>query len=511
MCFMQEADVDTGDKVTIESGMFAGKTGTMVEFDEATGLATVSVEAFGEARETRVPIDDISDAGMEADEAIDRLRDDLSDALDEILRLKTHLWWAERASASSPGRSPSAELLETFEEQRHQWEQGRDRRLAALVERAREAVASVDEDQVRARAIGFREDTLEALREEARDLKDAFLDEHLTEEERRELRASGDESDEPSDLLDEQGAALRAEDRLISEVIDEGLILWQECADLKAIESQEGFAWSAVKPGPVDLSVDPPEEEVPDAPAGTPDPVDVPGPLRAVDRTRDWRAAARKAARGAAATYTETWGTGLVTRGGLVEPFSEARPELEGVDSLNAVIDGILGPLESRLPATLRLLRERCIAVVELGDAYAGGLGYLIAPEQSGGDMALLVGLPPSDEQEAGDGPFQLPMSLRELRSRHGQLLLASVAIGGEIEPLETYMQDESPVTGPGEDYAPGRFVTFGQLDEETYLFFDRDELDARNDPMVGRWSVGGRVSPRRAFWRVLDDVFAQM
>jgi hypothetical protein len=508
---LQEEDVDTGDTVTIESGMFAGKTGTLVEVDEASGLATVSVEAFGEARETRVPLDDISDAGMGPEEAIERLREEVSDALDDIHRLKGHLWWAKRAATSSTGRSPSAELLETFEEERHRWKQDRDTRLDELVERAREAIASVDADQVRARAVGFREDTLEALREEARDLKDAFLDEHLTGEQRRELRASGDEADETSDLLDEEGAALRAEDRLISEVIDEGLNLWQECADLKAIESQEGFAWSAVKPGPVDLSVDPPEEEVPDAPGGSPDPVDIPESLRAVDRAQDWREAAAEAASGAAATYTEAWGQGVMTRSGLIEPFSETRPELEGVDSLEGILDEIVGPLESRMPATLRLLRERCIAVLELGGAHAGGVAYLLAPDQSAGDMTLLVGAPPNDAQEAGDGSFKLPMSLRELRSLHGRLVWDAVSIGGEVEPLETYMQDESPVTGPGEDYAPGRFVTFGQLDEETYVFFDRDELDARNDPMVGRWSVGGRVSPRRAFWRVLDDVFAQM
>ena len=107
--------MDTGDTVTIESGMFAGKTGTLVEVDEASGLATVSVEAFGEARETRVPLDDISDAGMGPEEAIERLREEVSDALDDIHRLKTHLWWAKRAATSSTGRSPSAELLETFE------------------------------------------------------------------------------------------------------------------------------------------------------------------------------------------------------------------------------------------------------------------------------------------------------------------------------------------------------------------------------------------------------------
>jgi len=512
--------VKKGDEVTIESGMFAGKTGELVELDRAAGLATVSVEAFGDHRETRVPVDDVSRAGMTRDEARKRLRERIDKALDELTGLRQRLWWGRRTITSSPGRSPSVELLEEFEQKRTEWEDEHDERLNGLMERADEAIESVEDDHVRARAIGFREDVIEALRDDARDIKNSFLEEHLSEEERRELRQQAGGDTEGSDVLDEEGAALRAEDRLISEIVDEGLSLWQECADLRAIESQEGFAWSAVQPGAVDLSVDPPKDEVPDAPDEAYERVDVPASLEESGEPRRWRQAVCGAASGAAEPYAKTAEGGLVTREGLIEPFSPECYDLEGIGSVDEAVDRILGPLRSRMPATYRLLRERCIAVADVDGRADGALGYLIAPAKGGADeLKLLVGLPGEDaedvslgaEGETEESRFQLPMALRELRSRHGELRVGNLDIAGEFAELESHMKDESPITGPGEDYAPGRFVTFGRTDDDSYLFFDRDELDERNDPMVGRWSVGGRVSPRRAFWRVIDDVLSHM
>lgn len=515
-----EDDVNKGDEVTIESGMFAGKTGELVELDRAAGLATVSVEAFGDHRETRVPVDDVSRVGMTRDEARKRLRERIEEALDELTGLRQRLWWGRRTITSSPGRSPSAELLEEFEQKRAEWRGERDERLDELMEQADKAIESVGDDQVRARAIGFREDVIEAVRDDARDIKDSFLEEHLSEEERRELRQQAGGDAEGSDVLDEEGAALRAEDRLISEIVDEGLSLWQECADLQAIESQGGFAWSAVQPGTVDLSVDPPKDEVPDAADEADARLDVPPSLDGSGEPRRWRRTIPDAASGASEPYANTAAGGLVTREGLIEPFSAQPYDLEGIASVDEAVERIFGPLQSRMPATYRLVHQRCIAVAEIDGRADGALGYLLAPAKGRADACkLLVGLPAEDDEvvsldaEGGaeDGRFQLPMALRELRSRHGELRVGDLHIAGEFAELETHMEDESPITGPGDDYAPGRFVTFGRTDDDTYLFFDRDELDERNDPMVGRWSVGGRVSPRRAFWRVIDDVLSHM
>ncbi len=527
--------VEEGESVTVQSGMFSGKQGEVRRVDAEAGIVTVIVEGFGAERETRVPIDDVEPTGGDREELMQRVEVRVREAVGQPYELRRNLWWAERASQ---GDEPSEELLEEFEEAREQISEEYETAVGRELEQVRDDLADAEADDIQ-RWLARAADTLDRTwrsRAEARQRQ--FLGDIASDEQVEQLREEAIEQGEDDDLLDDEALADRAVERLVSEMIDEGLELWNECEERRSLVEADGYRWETIAPGELDLEVLPPNEERPERDADEAAPESVAWTLPGEPEV--WgRVLVSQLQR---LSFEHVNVEALVTRSGKLEQFGANPWQIPGRAGVGEALETVWGPLEERMVHAYDALHRRCLAVAELETDAGRRLAYLVvgpaktheltrprehwpqsapydemAERLGDGFPACIVGAPPDDSVEIalGDGEerFSLPMSLRELRTRHESLRAPRMWLGESFATLGAVPSFDASLFREANDEAePEQFVAFGADDNGNAQVFDRDELDRRHDPKVAGWNrQNGLVGQRHPFWPYFDAIFRGM
>lgn len=526
--------IDVGDEVTIQSGMFSGKQGEIREIDRDMGIVTVAVEGFGAERETRVPVDDVEEAGGDPEELMEEVEERVREAVRQPFGMRRNLWWARRAA---DGEEPSEELLDDFEEARDEIEGEYDRAVSREIDQVTSDLSDADAVQIQRWLHGTAESLERTWRSRAEARQKQFLSDIASDEEIQELRREAIEQGADEEFLDDEALADRAVDRLVSEMVDEGLELWNECEERRSLVEGGGYRWESVEAGGVDLEAELPKGERPERSEGDgpPSPRDwtLPGDPTVWGRVLD------SEINRMALANTES--QALVTRTGTVEQFGDNPWDIPSDAGVADTLDAVFGPLEDRMVHAHDALHRRCLAVAHLETDHGPRLAYLVfgpaetydlgnpeshwpqavpydemADRVGDGFPALVVGSPPDQQVEVeleDDETFDLPMSLRELRSRHGVLWAPRMWVGEKFETLEAVAREDTETFREQNDgAAPDQFVAFGRDENGNGQVLDLDELDKRHDPMVAGWDHdNGTVGQRYPFWLYFDAILRGM
>ena len=592
--------IQKGDRVTIEAGMAEGQTGTVIELDQGRGLATVEVEMFGERREKRVMLDDLSAHTDDPAEVRASVVGKVRQILGEPYERHRRHWWARRAHEEP---EPSPRAMREFQSFRDELDESFEAAVAAEIEAMERAVDADDADAIRAWFSGRRDELESRARREARRAVEGLCHELFTVEEIEEAKRRAREAPERSDLLSDEDLEEQALNDLAGDLIDRGLRLWDE-SQKAADAAGRQYAYDEIGAGPVDLDYEAPKDDVADeevhelhGPTGVeaelgagealarlrqadaaplealrtlaveqPDGAvealqskrrslrqgtegatdrydfiaDIDVTLVAFDRPELWRGAIDRHVGGSAEIDADL--EGLTTRDGELESFGDNPWGVGSGGAVDDLLHAVWQPLEQRLPNAVLELRRRVLAVAMVDDGEGPRLRYLVIRPHSSdrlrergverghpgsfetdalpawigfGSLAVLEGGAPGDVVDvrlANGRTFQLPMALREFRSRHADVGDGEASVGAEFHSLAEWADDSERFRRQNGGASPDRFVAFGRDGHGNAYVFDRDRLDTRNDPLVAAWdSHTLEVGERRPFWTYLDGHLREM
>lgn len=222
--------MEPGDRVSIQSGMYEGKIGTLVDVEWEAGDAVVEIDSFGGNRHVELPVRDLDGLSGDDEELLDQLLGRVRQAVWQVFEAKQQIWWARRAA---DGASANDALLEEFQQFRARLIDEFDDEVASVLTDIRSDIDVEDADDLRAWLSDEASALDEAWRERADERKQSFFEEVVPDDELADIDQSAAQKADGSSFLDEAAARDQLVTRRLSSIIDDGLELWQRCEDVE--------------------------------------------------------------------------------------------------------------------------------------------------------------------------------------------------------------------------------------------------------------------------------------